>query len=90
MSFTGTSPKMIARDIADGYILLTMANVRKYSEAQIRVLSQNITIVEREIRAEQFEPNDTDNVKKKHMRLQRLFRAKTLVNEYAKKWKIQI
>lgn len=90
MSFQGSNPKMIARDIADGYVMLTMANIRKYNEAQLKVLSRNITIVERETRSEIFEPEDTANIKKKHMRLQRLYRAKTMINTYAKKWKLQL
>ena len=90
MAFKGTNPKMLARDIADGYVMLTMANIRRYKAPDLKILNQNMVMVEREIRSEQFEIGDTDNIKKKQMRLQRLYRAKTMVNTYAKKWKMQI
>ena len=90
MAFTGTNPKMVARDIADGYVLLTMATVRKYNQPQLKTLNDNLTIVERELRQEHYEPDEVENIKKKHMRLQRIFRAKTLIQTYAKKWKISV
>ncbi len=90
MSFKGSNPKMVAKEIADGYVMLTMANIRRYNHAQLKILNQNMIMVEREFRSERLEVGDTDNIKKKQMRLQRLYRAKTLIQTYAKKWKIQI
>lgn len=90
MSFRGSNPKMIARDIAKGNILLTLANIRKYNQAQLKIINQNLTIVEREYRTEHYEPEQVEEIKRKHMCLQRLYRARTLIQTYAKKWKIQI
>ena len=88
MSFKGSNPKMIAKEIADGYVLITLANIRRYNPAQVRTLHQNLVMVEREFRTEHFDTEDVENIKKKHMRLQRIYRAKTMIQTYAKKWKI--
>jgi hypothetical protein len=90
MAFTGSNPKMVAWDIADGYVLLTAATIRKYNPPQLKMLSDNMTIVERTLRQEHYEPEDVENIKKKHMRMQRLFRARTLIQTHCKKWKITL
>ena len=90
MPFVTGNPKVLARDIADGYVILSVVSLRKYSNTDIRDLYRNLLIVQREIRQEQFEVDDIDNIKKKHMRLQRLFRGITTVNTYAKPRKIPL
>ena len=90
MGFVTGNPKVLARDIADGYVILTVVNLRKYSHTDLRELYRNILIVQREVRQEQYEIDDIDNVKKKHMRLQRLFRGITTITNYAKPRKIPL
>ena len=90
MAILGGNPKMLARDISDGFVILNMANIRKYTNQDIHELFQNIMIVQREIRQEQVELKDVEAVKKKQMRLQRLFRAITTITTYAKPRKIPL
>ena len=90
MGFIAGNPKELARNIAEGYVILSVVSLRKYSNNDIRDLYRNLMIVQREIRQEQYEIDDIDNIKKKHMRLQRLFRGVTTITTYAKPRKIPL
>lgn len=90
MTLKGINPKQYVYDIADGYAYLTEANIRKFTPAELRELYQIMIVVEREIRGEMVEGEDTPEIKKKNMRLQRLYRTKVLIQNFAKPRKIPL
>jgi len=82
--FSTASPKQFVKDISEGYILITQGNLRRFSEPELKLLLDNLTIVEREIRGEQYPETDFENIKKKNQRLQRIYRTNMIVRGFIK------
>ena len=88
--FKNTNPKQYCYDIADGFVYITEANIRKFSPAELRELYRTIIRVEREIRGEVIPPEEHSEIKRRSMRLQRLYRTKVLIQNWAKPRKIPL
>jgi hypothetical protein len=87
--FSAANPKQFVRDMSDGYVLLTVSNLRRFKPHELKILLESIMIIEREVRSEQFEENDFDNIRKKQQRLQRLYRGNTIINGFIKHHRIK-
>ena len=57
MSIAG-NPKKMARDIADGYLMLTPPMLKSYTPVDLKTISVNIGIVSRELRQELMPADD--------------------------------
>lgn len=79
MAFIGGSSYTMARDIAEGLILLTHMTLRKLSTAEIKTLSFELDKLLREIRAEQPPLSDTPAIQKRNRKLSRLNQAMMMV-----------
>lgn len=90
VSFRGLSAKKYVKDVADGYINVTAANLRRFSPEELRQLLNTIAVVQREIRAIQVEEEDYDAIKKKNWRLQNLSRTNLVVNTFIKHRRIKV
>lgn len=90
MTIKGQSAKKMAKDIADGYVNLTAATLRRYQPPELKLLLTSMTIVQREIRSQVLEDSDYDGVKKKNWRLQNLSRTAMIVNGFIKHRRIKI
>jgi hypothetical protein len=82
------SPKIMAQDIAEGFGLFTSATLKKYTRQDLRIIKENIFIVQREIRGEQVDLEDIMAIKKKNMKIQRLSQALNIIEAYCKKNRI--
>jgi len=90
MGLKDHNPKVYCQEIADGFVYLTEANIRKFSPAELREIYRTIIRVEREIRGEFIPPEESAEIKKRSMRLQRLYRTKILISNWAKPRKIPL
>ena len=90
MSFRGMSAKKVAKDIADGFLNINVANLKKYSPQELKILLTNISIVQREVRSIQPAENDYDAIKKKNWQLQNLTRSHTIIINFIKHRRIKI
>ncbi len=90
MSFRGVSAKKVAKDIADGFLNLTVANLRKYSPQELKTMLVNISMVQREVRQEQPAEDDYAAIKKKNWRLQNLSRTHVIIQNFIKHRRIKI
>ncbi len=89
MAISG-SPKMLAWDIAKGVTTISVANIKQYTPADLKLIMVNIGIVQREIRGEQAPFEDIMAVKAKNQRLQRLNQAISTISSYAKQRRIPL
>ena len=83
MAISG-SPKMLAYDIAKSVTNFSAANIKQYTQADLKAIIANIGIVQREIRGEQVPLDDTMAIKAKNQKLQRLNQALSIIAAYAK------
>jgi hypothetical protein len=89
MTISG-SPKVFAYDIAEGFHYLTQISLRKYTPADLKIISKNLDIVQREIRGERVDLEDILAVKRKNMRIQRINQALMVLRAFCKQRKIPI
>lgn len=90
MSFKGVSPKKMAKDISEGYVNVTAANLRKYQPADLRQLLNALNITLREIRGVVVPEGDFDAIKKKNFRMQNINRTIMVINHFVKHRRIQM
>jgi len=84
------SPKVFAYDIAEGFHYLTQLSLRKYTPADLRIISKNLDIVQREIRGERVDLEDILAIKRKNMRIQRINQTLMVLRSYCKQRKIPL
>lgn len=82
------SPKKLAEDISNGYFYITPPYLKTLSQAEFKELYSALKIVQRDIRA--IVTKDQEETKKKQMKLMRINNVLTLMENYAKKYRILI
>ncbi|MHB8709127.1 MAG: hypothetical protein ACYC9I_09655 [Desulfuromonadales bacterium] len=84
------SPKKLAQDIADGYLMFSPPMLRTYTPADIKIVLANLALVTREIRQEQIPLDDIMALKTRNMKLSRMNQAEVVIRAYCKKKRIPI
>ena len=84
------SPKKLAQDIADGYIMLTPSLLKNYTPADLNIIVSNIGVVARELRQEVIALDDVMTIKARNMKLSRLNQATIVIQAYCKKHKFPL
>jgi hypothetical protein len=82
------SPKKMAQDVADGFLMLSPPMLRTYSPADIKTILVNLALVTRELRQEQIPLDDIMALKLRNMKLSRLNQAETVIKAYCQKKRI--
>ena len=88
--FPTGSPKDLVRSVADGFTYFTVVSLRKFQPPHLKLLLQNITIYEREVRSEVIDEADFEGNRKKHFRLNNLNRARLMINEFIRHRRIKM
>ncbi len=89
MALSG-SPKKLAQDVADGFFLLSPPALRQYTPAELKIILSSLSMVTRELRAQQVPLEDLMAIKAKNMKLSRLHQAEIVVRAYCKKQRIKV
>ena len=84
------SPKKLAQDIADGYLMVTPPMLKLYTSLDLKTIVANIGIVSRELRQEVIPTDDVMAIKTKNMKLSRLNQAEMVIRAYCKKQRIPL
>jgi len=84
------SPKKLAQDIAEGYLLLSPPLLRNHTAADIKVILANLALVTRELRQQQIAGDDVMAVKQRNMKLSRMNQAEVVIRAYCQKKRIPI
>jgi hypothetical protein len=84
------SPKKLAQDIADGYLMVTPPMLKLYTPLDLKTIVANIGIVSRELRQEVIPTDDVMAIKAKNMKLSRLNQAEMVIRAYCKKQRMPL
>lgn len=79
------SPKKLAQDIAEGFLLLTPPLLKNYTPADFRIIVANISIVTRELRQELIPLEDVTAIKTRNIKFSRLHQAEVVIQAYCRK-----
>ena len=80
------NPKKIAQDVAEGLQSFNSANLRRYEVQDLKIIVDNMNALQQEIRQEIVAANDpeyTDKMKAKNMRMSRIRNAITVMRTFA-------
>jgi hypothetical protein len=78
--FQGGSAYNMARDVAEGYVLVTERTFKPYSPNDLSEFLFETDRYLREVRGNQAPPGDVEAVKKRQRKMQRLQQALTIAN----------
>jgi hypothetical protein len=81
------SPKKLAQDIAEGYLMLSPPLLKNYTPADLKTIVVNIGIVARELRQVVIPLDDVMIIKARNMKLSRLNQADVVIQAFCKKHK---
>lgn len=84
------NPKMLAHDVAKGLMYINPTSLKKYKPDELKVILNQLSIVQREIRAKQVPPDQLMELKEKNRQLQHVNQAITIINGYVKKHHIRL
>jgi hypothetical protein len=84
------SPKKLAQDVGDGFLMFSPPMLRGYTPADIKIILANLALVTREIRAEQIPLEEIMALKLRNMKLTRLNQAEVVIRAYCQKKRIPI
>ena len=84
------SPKKLAQDIAEGYLMLTPPLLKNYTPSDLKTIVVNIGIVARELRQVVIPLDDVMIIKARNMKLSRLNQADVVIQAFCKKHKYHL
>jgi len=84
------SPKKMAQDVAEGFIMLSPPMLRTYTQADFKIILANLGLVSRELRSDQIPLEDIMALKFRNMKLSRLRQAEMVLRAYCKKHRIPV
>jgi len=79
--------KAIASDIAEGYVSVNPLYLKMFNEVSLKSLYSTVMRVQAGIRAEPFPHRDIDCIRKRSLRLQRLYAALVVIKNTARERK---
>ncbi len=79
-NFMGGSAYAMAHDIAEGMILVNAGTFKKFVPAEMRQLLFELDKVQKEARAEQPAPDDTQAIQRRGRKLSRITAAVQIIN----------
>jgi hypothetical protein len=79
-SFMGGSAYAMARDIAEGLILINANSLKKFTPGELKQLQFELDKAQKESRAEQPAGDDTQAIQKRGRKLSRITSAMQMIN----------
>ena len=89
MAISG-NPKKLAQDIRDGFMQISLPQLKQYSPLDMKTMLTNLAMVTRELRSETIPLDDVLALKKRNMQLSRLRQTETIIRSFCKKRRIPI
>ncbi len=81
---------MLAHDVAKGLVYINPTSLKKYKPDELKAILNQLSIVQREIRAKQIPQDQLMEMKEKNRQLQHVNQAITIINGYVKKHHIRL
>lgn len=82
--------KAIASDVSEGFVVLNPIYLKSFNEDMLKSLCNVIERQLAEIRSEPFPYNDAFLIRKRNMRLQRLYSALIIIKNFAREKRFKI
>ena len=86
----GRNLKAIASDIAEGFVTINPIYLKPFDAESLKMLYETIQRKQNEMRAEPFPYGDVDLIRKRNIKLQRIYNAQMLIKNYARERRIKI
>lgn len=80
----------MAKDIAEGYVSLNPLVLKKFDADAFRGLLQKMRKLQTETRTEKFPMNDTQGIRRRNTKLQRLHHATVVLEHAARERRISL
>lgn len=90
MSIRGKSIKAIANDVGDGYVVVNPLFLKSLDRESLKGLHHEMMKVQITIRAEKFPAGDTQAIRWRNTRLQRLNSAVMILANFARERRINL
>ena len=84
-NFLGGSAYAMSRDIAEGYVLLSAALLRSFTQTELSQLRQQLEKVQREIRADQPASDDIQAIQRRGRKISRISSALLVIDTLKKR-----
>jgi hypothetical protein len=85
--FIGGSAMSMAKDIAEGYIIVSEHTFKKFQAPDLQTFLVEVDKLMREIRGVMPPADEMDALQRKNRKLQRLTQAQTIVNAFRSKFR---
>jgi hypothetical protein len=85
---TGRNVKAIAADIAEGYVVVNPIFLKPFDNESLKKLYESMLRKQNEIRIQPFPYGDVELIRKRNMRLHRVYAAIILIRNYAREKRI--
>jgi hypothetical protein len=86
----GKSLKIITQDISEGYTIVNPLFLKPFDPETLKELYQRVMKTQAEIRGERFPHNDTEAIRWRNLRLQRLHTAAMIIKTFARDKRIPL
>lgn len=86
----GGSPMALVKDIAEGYLYMTPAVLKKYTTDELHKIHTNIGLLLKQVRTEAFDPREQEKIRNKNLRLQRLHQALLILEHFCRQNRIKL
>ncbi|MDI6891153.1 MAG: hypothetical protein QMC83_09515 [Thermodesulfovibrionales bacterium] len=87
-SMRGKSLRAITYDISEGYLVVNPIFLKPLDDDSLKELYHEIMRAQSEIRAEKFPYSDSQAIRRRNMRLQRLHQASIVIKNFARERKL--
>ncbi len=79
-NFSGGSAYSMSREIAEGFVLLNTHSLKKFTVTELKQLGFELDRVQKELRADLVDPNDSMAIQKRGRKLGRISQALLIIN----------
>jgi hypothetical protein len=86
----GKSPKAVAFDIAEGYVIVNPLFLKPLDTEALKALHAEMLKAQQEIRAEKFPHSDVQAIRRRNVRLSKLHQAAMIVRNFARERRVII
>lgn len=86
----GKGLKAVVRDVAEGYVTVNPIFLKSFDTQTLKAFYGEMSKVQVEIRSEKFPTHDIAAIRRRNIRLQRIYSAVMIVRHFAKERKIAL
>jgi len=86
----GRNFKSIASDITEGFVTINPIYLKAFDAESLKILYETILRKQNEMRAEPFPYGNVELIRKRNIKLQRVYNAQMLIRNYARDRRIKL